>query len=97
MVLIDHKLVFKLSDYDGAAKLLDNEILVYQPSSGCIRLIDQLGLELLNLLQHSPQPAEQLIAAIKTNFNTSSVENLDTAILNTISQFQSIDLIEPDV
>jgi len=97
MVLPDHKPAFRLSDYDGLFSVLDDEILVYQPSSGSIRLVDELGLELLNLLQKSPQSIEQLIAAIKTNFNTSSVENLDAAILNTISQFQAIDIIEPDV
>ncbi|MCF7982688.1 MAG: hypothetical protein K9K86_11950 [Pseudomonadales bacterium] len=86
----------RASDYEGGAALLDDQILVYQPVSGSIQLVDMLGHEILKLVAERALSISQLVDLINQNFDTSEIEDIESAILKVVIQFQAVDLVELD-
>ena len=75
---------------------MDDEILVYQEGSGNIRLIDEFGYEILQFLSGSPKTIAEISSYLSTYFDTTHIEQQESAILRTLSSFQSVNLIESD-
>jgi len=96
MALPNHASIVRVSDFEGSVAFLDEQILVYQPVSGSIQLLDPFAYEVLALIAEQPATVDQLAAGLERRFDTSAVEDLKSAILKTINQFQSVDLVELD-
>lgn len=81
-------------DFQGNAISLDSQVLVYQQVSGSVQLVDMLGYEILTLVAERARSVQQLVELLEQQFDISEIEDLESAILNVISQFQAVDLIE---
>lgn len=75
---------------------VDDDILVYQEGSGNIRLIDEFGYEILQFLSAGPKTLAEISGYLSTYFDTTHIEQRESAILRTLSSFQSVNLIESD-
>lgn len=94
MTLPDRSSLVCASDFQGSVAVLDDQILVYQPVSGSIQLVDMLGYEVLKLIYEQPLTVSQLASRLNSCFDTDDVEDLESAILKVINQFQAVDLVE---
>jgi len=88
---------YQICDWAGHWKKLDEDYLVYQEGSGNLYEINELALELLCILLETPASLEKLGAMLSARFQVPSMDEFTPAILNTLHQLESADLVESDL
>ena len=88
---------YQICDWAGHWKQLDDDYLVYQKGTGNLYELNQLALEILNILLESSASLDELGIKLSAQFDAPSMDALIPAILNTLYELESVDLVESEI
>ena len=87
---------YRVCDWSGHWKLIDDDYLVYQEETGNLYILNQLAFETLQIIFHAPLTFGELVCKLSSQFDVPPMDELTPAILNTLSELESADLVESE-